>query len=208
MHMFANRNFSYSAAAYTMFMVAYGGLLLLLPFYFEGILKLSAAEAGILLLIPSIAITITSPAGGYFADKHGAMKICAASSALFLLSILMISFFGVETSLPYILVSLIIMGIGAGPFMSSGSSRIIEHSEEEDREIASGIMSTAIYFGSALGTAIFPATHTFFSGGSSAKVIVPAEFMTGFDSALYFGIICCIFVFLLSVMAKDRKANL
>jgi len=207
-NMFANRNFSYSAAAYTLFMVAYGGLLLLLPFYFEGILKLSAAGAGILLLIPSIAITITSPAGGYFADRHGAMKICAASSALFLLSIVMISFFGLETSLPYIMVSLVIMGIGGGPFMSSGSSRIIEHSKEEDREIASGIMSTAIYFGSGLGTAIFTAIHTFFSGGGGGKVIRPAEFMTGFDSALYFGIICCIIVLLLSIMAKDRKANL
>ncbi|MBN1431779.1 MAG: MFS transporter [Methanomicrobiaceae archaeon] len=207
MHMFKNRNFSYSAGAYTLFMVAYGGLLLLLPFYFEGVLKLSAAGAGLLLLVPSIAITVTSPSGGYFADKYGAMKICAASAAVFLLSILMISFFGVETSLPYILISLIIMGIGGGPFMSAGSSRIIEHSEEEDREIASGIMSTAIYFGSALGTAIFTAIFTFFSGSGNGAEVPPAEFMSGFDSAMYFGIVCCIVVLTFSAMAKDRKAT-
>lgn len=208
MHMFTNRNFSYSAGAYTLFMVAYGGLVLLLPFYFEGVLKLSAGGAGLLLLVPSAAITLTSPAGGHLADRHGAMKICAASAAVFLISIMMVSFFGIETSLPYILVSLIIMGIGGGPFMSAGSSRIIEHSEEDDREIASGIMSTAIYFGSALGTAIFTAIFTFFSGSGNGDAIPPAEFMSGFDSAMYFGIVCCIVVLALSVMAKDRKQNL
>lgn len=206
--MFFNSNFSYSTGAYTLFMVAYGGLLLLLPFYFEGVLKLSAAGAGLLLLVPSIVITITSPAGGYLADKHGAMKICAASSALFLLSVVMISFFGIETSLPYILVSLIILGIGGGPFMSSGSSRIIEHSEEEDREIASGIMSTSIYFGSALGTALFTAIYSFFSNAGEDAKVRPSEFMAGFDSAMYFGIICCILVFALSVMAKDKKRKM
>jgi EmrB/QacA subfamily drug resistance transporter len=208
MHMFLDRNFSYSAGAYTLFMVAYGGLILLLPFYFEGVLKLSAGYAGLLLLVPSAAITLTSPSGGHLADRHGAMKICAASAAVFLISMTMISFFGVETSLPYILASLVIMGIGGGPFMSAGSSRIIEHSEEEDREIAPGIMSTAIYFGSALGTALFTAIFSFFSGSGNGNTVPPAEFMSGFGSAMYFGIACCIIVLALSIMAKDRKQNL
>jgi EmrB/QacA subfamily drug resistance transporter len=205
MHMFSDRNFSFATTAYTLFMAAYGGLLLLLPFYFEGVLKLSAAGAGMLLLVPSVVITITSPAGGYFADKHGAMKICSASSAIFLLSMVMISFFGIEATLPYILISLIIMGIGGGPFMSSGSSRIIEHADEENREIASGVMSTAIYFGSALGTALFTAIFTFFSGAGEGEKIQPSRFLDGFDSAMYFGIICCIIVLVLSIMVKDRK---
>jgi len=206
--MFSNKNFSYSTGAYTLFMVAYGGLLLLLPFYFEGVLKLSAAGAGLLLLVPSIIITIASPAGGYLADKHGAMKICTASAAIFLLSIVMISFFGIETSLPYILVSLIILGIGGGPFMSSGSSRIIEHSKEEDREIASGIMSTSIYFGSAMGTALFTAIYSFFSNAGEGAKVQPSEFIAGFDSAMYFGIICCIMVLAFSIMAKDREQEM
>lgn len=205
MHMFSNRNFSYSTAAYTLFMIAYGGLILLLPFYFEGVLKLSAGSAGLILLVPSVAVTLTSPSGGHYADKYGASKICAASAAIFLMSLIMISFFGIETTLPYILISLVIMGIGGGPFMSAGSSRIIEHSEEEDREIASGIMSTSIYFGSGLGTAIFTAVFTFFSGGGESAEISPAQFISGFDSAMYLGIVCCILVFVLTAMAKDRK---
>ncbi|WP_421909002.1 MFS transporter [Methanolacinia petrolearia] len=207
MHMFSDRNFSFATLAYTLFMAAYGGLLLLLPFYFEGVLKLSAAGAGMLLLVPSVVITITSPAGGYFADKYGAMKICSASSAIFLLSMVMISLFGIETTLPYILISLIIMGIGGGPFMSSGSSRIIEHADEENREIASGVMSTAIYFGSALGTALFTAISTFSSRAGEGENIQASGFLEGFEPAMYFGIVCCIIVLVLSIMVKDRKQS-
>lgn len=208
LQMFFNRNFSCSTGAYTLFMIAYGGLLLLLPFYFEGILKLSAGSAGLLLLVPSAVITITSPSGGYYADKCGARKICAASAALFLLSILMISFFGVATILPYIILSLFIMGLGGGPFLSAGSSRILEHSEEADREIASGIMSTAIYFGTGLGTALFTAIFTFFSGSDGAVNVSPSDFLSGFDSAMYFGILCCIFVLAFSLLAADKNPGL
>ncbi|MCK9631424.1 MAG: MFS transporter [Methanoregula sp.] len=204
--LFLNRNFTCSTLSYSFAMLAYGGLLLILPFYLQFIMSMSPGEAGLFLLIPSIIITVLSPVGGMLADKTGAGKVCVVSSVVFLVTFLMMLFLSSNSGTGLLIVALIIMGIGFGPFMSAGSSRIIEHSGEDKREMASGIMSTSIYFGTALGTALFTAIFSYFSGdhGSQAGLPVPA-FMSGFNAAIVAGVLFCIIVIVSSSMVRDTK---
>lgn len=205
--LFFDKNFTYSTISYSAAMLAYGGLILILPFYFEYIMEMTPAKSGLFLLIPSILITILSPLGGHIADKKGARMICFASSAVFLISLSVIFLtFGLKEII-WTVMALIVMGIGLGPFMSAGSSRIIEHSDKDKKEIASGIMSTSIYFGTALGTALFTAIFGFFSGGAGLKTdieISVSEFMTGFNSAVGAGIFFSLIIVITAYLAKDK----
>lgn len=209
--MFLNRNFSLSVSSYMLLMLAYGGAILLLPFYFQSLLEMGPGLAGMFLLVPSVVITVTSPLGGYFSDISGARRVCSVSALVFLASFILIAGFVSDTALWFIIVSLIVMGLGAGPFMSAGSSRIIEHADPDKREIASGIMSTAIYFGSALGTSLFTAIFMQSAGltgeGRISAGISPGLFVTGYESAFLFGIICCAAVLIFSALAGDRKKS-
>ncbi|MDD4300823.1 MAG: DHA2 family efflux MFS transporter permease subunit [Methanomicrobium sp.] len=207
MILFSDKNFTYSTVSYSAAMLSYGGLILILPFYFEYIMSLTPGQSGLYLLIPSVLITILSPIGGNLADKKGARLICSVSAAVFILSFTVILLsFGLK-DIFWVILALIIMGIGLGPFMSAGSSRIIEHSGDGKKEMASGIMSTSIYFGTALGTALFTAILTFFSGSSGLKggmEISASQFMTGFNSAIIAGIIFCIIIAITAYLAHDK----
>lgn len=210
MILFADKNFTYSTVSYSAAMLAYGGLILILPFYFEYIMGMSPGEAGLYLLIPSVLITILSPIGGHIADKKGARLICSASAAVFLISFAVIYISFDSKDILWALIALVIMGTGLGPFMSAGSARIIEHSDSGKKEMASGIMSTSIYFGTALGTALFTAIFAFFSGGFGLKegaVISEPEFMAGFNSAITAGIIFCIIIAITAALAHDKIKN-
>ncbi len=206
--LFRNWNFTCSTLSYSVAMLAYGGLLLILPFYLQFIQSLSPGEAGLFLLIPSLIITVLSPVGGMLADKRGAGQVCVVSSAIFLVTFLMMLFISSTSGTGLLIAALIVMGIGFGPFMSAGSSRIIEHSGEDKREMASGIMSTSIYFGTALGTALFTAIFSYFSGGhgSGSNLLVPA-FMSGFNAAIVAGVLFCIIVIVTSSMVRDKKST-
>ncbi|MBN2733646.1 MAG: DHA2 family efflux MFS transporter permease subunit [Methanomicrobiaceae archaeon] len=205
--LFFDKNFTYSTISYSVAMLSYGGLILMLPFYFEYIMGMSPGKSGLFLLIPSVLITILSPIGGHIADKNGARLICFVSSAVFLVSfIVILATFGL-IEIFWAVLALIIMGIGLGPFMSAGSSRIIEHSDADKKEMASGIMSTSIYFGTALGTALFTAIFGFFSGGAGLKEgtgITVAAFMTGFNSAITAGILFCLIIVITAYLARDK----
>jgi EmrB/QacA subfamily drug resistance transporter len=204
--LFSKRGFTCSVIAYSFAMLAYGGIILILPFYFQGILAMSPGEAGIFLLVPSLIITVLSPFGGSLADKKGAGIVCTVSSVIILVAFLMMGFFSPSSTLGLLVTSLVIMGIGFGPFMSAGSSRIIEHSGEGRREMASGIMSTSIYFGTALGTALFTAIFSYFSGGDSglAAGIQVSSFMSGFTAVIIAGILISILVIVTSALAGNR----
>ncbi|MBP2133874.1 DHA2 family metal-tetracycline-proton antiporter-like MFS transporter [Methanomicrobium sp. W14] len=206
--MFKNRDFSYSTVAYTLVMLIYGGLFLILPFYLEDILGKSTGQAGLYLLIPSFLITVLSPVSGYFADKKGERIISVISSVVFTASFAIILLTFSQNSIFWLIFALIITGIGCGSFLSAGSSRIIEHSAEDKKEMASGIMSTSIYLGTALGTSLFAAIFEFFSGGvaQSATVTSNATFMKGFNAAVFAGLLFCIIIVLTSYMAKDKKS--
>jgi len=204
--LFSSRNFTCSTLSYSFAMLVYGGLILVLPFYLQFIMAMSPGEAGMYLLIPSLIITVLSPVGGILADKNGARMVCVGSSAIFLITFLIMLFFSSTSGIGLLIAALIIMGIGFGPFMSAGSSRIIEHSGEDKREMASGIMSTSIYFGTALGTALFTAIFSYFSGdhGSATGIPVPA-FMSGFHAAIIAGVLFCIIVVITSSMVTDKN---
>lgn len=204
--LFGNRNFSCSTVSYSVAMLAYGGLLLILPFYLQAILSLSPGEAGLFLLIPSIIITVLSPLGGMLADKRGTRAVCVTSSAIFFIAFLVMLSLSPASGTGLLIFALVIMGIGFGPFMSAGSSRIIGHSGDDKREMASGIMSTSIYFGTALGTALFTAIFSFFSGAQGAGSDLPVPvFMSGFHAAMAAGVLFCIVVIITSWMVKEKS---
>jgi len=207
--MFLKRNFSLSVASYMLMMLAYGGAILLLPFYFQALLEMGPGMAGIFLLVPSVVITVTSPLGGYFSDISGARRVCSLSALVFFISFILMAFFAADTAIWFIIMSLVVMGLGAGPFMSAGSSRIIEHADPNKREIASGIMSTAIYFGSAIGTSLFTAIFMQSAGLTGEGRISPGIsselFVTGYESAFLFGVICCAAVVIFSALAGNKR---
>lgn len=111
-------------------------------------------EIGLVLMALSIAAFIVSPVAGRFADRLGrrtptVLGLAIATAAAFPLALK-----GSDISVPLLVVTLVVFGIGFGianPGMQTGA---IEAAPANRTAAASGVYSTSRYFGSIVGSAI------------------------------------------------------
>jgi len=199
--------FSSSTATYMLIMGAFGGAVLILPFYFQYIKSWSPAMAGLALLIPSVMITIFGPLGGMAADRFGTGTVCVISGILATAGFFVTSFYSVNATLIFIAATLLLLGLGCGPLMSAGASGIISSAPAEKKEIASGIMSTSVYLGTAIGTAAFTAIFSLFTRTASSSMNPGADaFLDGFFSCFIAGTLFCLTATLLAFAQKKESS--
>ncbi|UUX93532.1 MFS transporter [Methanoplanus endosymbiosus] len=198
--------FNSSTATYMLIMGAFGGAVLILPFYFQYIRLWSPAMAGLALLIPSVMITIFSPLGGMAADRYGARVVCIIAGILATAGFLLTACYSGNSPLIFIAATLLLLGVGCGPVMSAGASGIISSAPAEKKEIASGIMSTSVYLGTAIGTAVFTAIFSLFTKTAGSSMNPGAEiFMEGFFACFIAGTVFCLTATLLAYTQKAKK---
>lgn len=189
-------------------MGAFGGAVLILPFYFQYSKLWSPAMAGPALLIQSVVITIFSPPGGIAADRYGARVVCIISGILATAGFLFTAFYSGTTSAILIAATLLLLGHGCGPAMSEGASGIISCAPAEKKEIASGIMSTSVCLGTAIGTAVFTAIFSLLTRTAGSSVNPGTEtFIEGFSSCFIAGTLFCLLATLLTLKQKNKKED-
>jgi MFS family permease len=134
--------------------ISRGAVMLLLVFYFQGVLLLDALTAGILLIPFSIAFVSVGPLSGYLSDKYGARGF---STGGLVVSAVAFAWFSVlPANVPYtiLVLPMILAGIGGGMFVAPNISSIMSASPVEMRGIASGMSSTMVTTGFLLSLGV------------------------------------------------------
>lgn len=162
--LFENRVFSASLIAAVFNYMAQFIMVFLAPFYFENIRLLSPTMAGMLYLPMPLATIIIAPISGSFSDKHDSRMISSLGMGIMAVSLFMLSFLKVDTSQWYIIVSLMLAGIGSGMFQSPNNSAIMGNAPANYRGVASGTLATMRNVGMVLGVALSGALFNFTSG--------------------------------------------
>jgi len=111
-------------------------------------------EIGLVLMALSIASFIVSPVAGRFADRLGRRTPTVLGLAISTAAAFPLAFEGSDISVPILVATLVVFGIGFGianPGMQTGA---IEAAPSERTAAASGVYSTSRYFGSIVGSAI------------------------------------------------------
>jgi hypothetical protein len=153
------------------------GFLLIMTYYFQGILRLSPTRAGVAFL-PFIALFVT---GAQLAQRRlirvlgpktvipSAMVIAAAGLAL-------LSRIGLHSSYVSVVPGMMILGLGAGTFVASSVSLGVAGADPADVGVASALVTACYQLGASIGapllntlaanaTADYLAAH---GGGSNA----------------------------------------
>ncbi len=80
---------------------------------------------------------------------------------------------------------------------------------EEDRGFGSSVLSFFIYFGSALGTALFSGLFGFGSNASGQPIadLDPSVFMDGFTFTMTVGVVLALIALVTAVAVNERKSN-
>ena len=208
--MFKIKPFTYgNIAVMTSYMAMYTNSILL-PFYLQDVLKLSALVAGCLILPYSVTLSVIAPISGRLSGKYGSRYLTLLGPAVYIIALLMFSTFDTATSFFEIVLASGIMGIGNGLFQSPSNNAIMTSVRKEELGIASGILALSRNMGNILGVAVTITLFETFNElytkhGQAYNTAFLNSYHTTMGFGILFGLICFIFAY---IAYKPKKTKI
>jgi len=191
-------------------MLAFSGVQYLLPFFFEGVMGYQTYVAGLLLAIPSVALMILGPISGTLSDKIGSRVLATGAAAFAAVTFFFISYFTENTSILYIAVTLLCVGIALGIFFPPNMNQILGQSKKDEEGVGSSIMTTMKNVGETVGIALMGTVALFtvvtnknFNPNTPVAQIPMEIIVEGFAVAFVAAAAIAVIAAVLSAVAKD-----
>lgn len=157
LRMFKNLLFSVNLATGFLSFVALAGVMILIPFYLENILRFDTIHVGLLMGIVPVMLGIISPFSGALSDRAGTRPITIAGLAVLLIGYLIASTLSSDTSVFGYLIRMFAIGLGMGVFISPNNSAIMGVAARSKLGIVSGFMAITRTLGQTVGVALMGA---------------------------------------------------
>jgi EmrB/QacA subfamily drug resistance transporter len=153
--------------------------LFLMPLYLQAGRGASAFAAGLQMMPMPLAFVLVAQISGKLAVRFGARLIMTAGMAAMGAGQLLLAFIWPATSLLYLEVAFVIIGIGLGLNTGPVLTVAVSAARKEHAGVASGIVNTARIVGATLGVAVLGALFASHAGqnpdaGSIAAGLTPA----------------------------------
>jgi MFS family permease len=172
MRLFANRNLSTGVAITFLFTATFGTLLYFLTVYFQSVHGYSALGTGVAFLVPMGAIFVGAMQAGRAATRFGigatltaSLIVGAAGTVILGLSM------AADASYAVLIPGLVVLGLGQGTTYTVMFGAAATGVAAEEQGIASGIASTGLQIGGAVGLAVLVAIANAGTEGLSGEAL-------------------------------------
>jgi EmrB/QacA subfamily drug resistance transporter len=170
--LFRNRLFTASMLSLFFITSTQSAISFLMPFYLQNILHFSPTHMGWILIANSVVIVLIAPIAGWLSDRMGSRLLCTAGSGLIVIGQFFIASLGVDSSIPRIILPLLLIGLGWAIFNSPNQSAILGSVPRDKVGTASGMNTTTARTGGAMGVAL---SATLFTYGLAAAGLTRAQ---------------------------------
>lgn len=207
--LFSNKNFNYSFAANILAVMTLDGMNFLFPFFFELSRKMTPDKIGLLLMLfPLISIFI-SPIAGYFADLKGPRKVCVTATIILAVSTAMLCYFNLNTSIYFIITTLLVFGCALAMFFTANTSLMMCHAPAGREGITSAMVSFNANLGTLLGICLFESVFSYKlpAGIITGKLLegVPGIIAESFMRGAMFALVISIIAAKCSISAHEKN---
>lgn len=158
-HKFLSANFA-SLSAY----LATYAVTTILNYHLQYIKGFDSQTAGIILLVAPICQVVLAPIAGGLSDRYVPQILAAIGMGLGTLSLFLFSSLSNETSLGFLVVAMIIYGIGFGLFSPPNTNVIMGSVPPKDTSVASAAVATMRTVGQAMSMGILTLVFAFVMG--------------------------------------------
>jgi EmrB/QacA subfamily drug resistance transporter len=148
------------------------GVLLLIPFYLERGLGLSAERAGLELMAMPVAFGLVAPFAGRLADRTGARPLTVSGMALVAAGLVWLG--AARPGTWGVVLLLGAVGVGLGLFTSPNNAAIMGSAPEQQTGMASGVLNMSRGLGTSLGLALTGLVFTVTGGSAAHRFAVTA----------------------------------
>jgi len=192
-HKFLSANFA-SLCAY----LATYAVTTILNYHLQYIKGLDSQTAGIILLAAPLCQVVLAPIAGRLSDKFVPQILAAMGMALGTISLFLFSSLNGQTPIEYLIISMIIYGIGFGLFSPPNTNVIMGSVPPKDTSIASASVATMRTVGQAMSMGILTLVFAFVMG----DVPIIEQFYPLLTQSCQITCIICVVLCVLSVFAS------
>ncbi|RXA21902.1 MFS transporter [Methanosarcina sp. MSH10X1] len=166
------------------------------------------ANAGSILIVQPIVMALVSPVAGRLSDRIEPRIVASVGMAFTALGLFLLIFLTETTPIRYLIVILIVLGIGFGLFSSPNTNAIMSSVDKKFYGVASGMNGTMRLLGQMLSMGIAMMIFAIIIG----PVEITPEYYSRFVLSLHYAFIlftvfCIIGIFASLVRGKSRPAS-
>lgn len=169
LRLFNNRLFSASIVSAILNYICVNSSLFLMPFYLIQGLGFSPSRAGIYLSAQPIIMALAAPLSGSLSDRFGTRIPTTIGMSIITVSLFLLSRIGPMTQSISLILTLALLGLGIGIFISPNNSALLGSAPRNRQGIAAGLLATARNIGMVLGVGLAGAIFTTTLNGSNLE---------------------------------------
>jgi EmrB/QacA subfamily drug resistance transporter len=128
------RSLSFCIAMFTLVVASFvqNPMTLFAPIYLQKVLSIDPFQVGLVMMALPISTLIAGPIGGRMADRYNARLIAAFGALLTFLAVFFYAQLGVDTALLFVVVPLVLLGVGGGFFRPANQVAVYASAERTD----------------------------------------------------------------------------
>ena len=192
-HKFLSANFA-SLCAY----LATYAVTTILNYHLQYIKGFDSQTAGLILLVAPLCQVVLAPIAGRLSDKYVPQILAAIGMALGTISLFLFSSLNGQTPLEFLILSMIIYGIGFGLFSPPNTNVIMGSVPPKDTSVASAAVATMRTVGQAMSMGILTLVFAFVMG----NVPIIEQYYPLLISSCQITCLICVVLFIASVFAS------
>lgn len=195
---FKNRKFLSANFASLCAYLATFAVTTILNYHLQYIKGYDSQTAGIILLAAPLCQVVLAPIAGKLSDKYVPQILAAIGMGLGTVSLVLFSFLNEATSLEFLIVAMIIYGIGFGLFSPPNTNVIMSSVPPKDTSVASAAVATMRTVGQAMSLGILTLVFAFVMG----NVPIVEQYYPLLISSCQITCIICVVLCIASVFAS------
>lgn len=149
-----NRVFAFSNIAALINYAATFAITFMLSLYLQYAKNLQPGDAGIILITQPAVMVITTTIAGRLSDKFNSGILASIGMSTIVIGLILLCTLSQQTTITFILVSLVIVGLGFGTFSSPNTNSVMSSVDKRYLGVASATISTMRLLGQILSMAI------------------------------------------------------
>jgi len=161
---------------------------ILMPFYLHGQQHLEPLATGMALSVLPLAMGVSAPISGYLSERVNFATLTSIGLGVMGCGLLWLSLLDPSSHMARVYVGQIILGLGAGIFMSPNNNSVLSSAPQDKVGLVGGVLAlvrnVGMVSGIAVAISVFEGVQGFARAGGAAP---SAAFMAGFRAALTTG---------------------
>jgi EmrB/QacA subfamily drug resistance transporter len=170
------RSLSFCIAMFTLVIASFvqNPITLFTPIYLQKVLSIDPFQVGLVMMALPISTLIAGPIGGRLADRYNPRIMAGLGAFITFLAVVFYSRLGVDTALLFVVIPLVLVGVGGGFFRPANQVAVYATAQRVDYGALTAMLVLIQSLAGTLGTTITVAINE-----SRARANDPASFTDG-----------------------------